>query len=110
MTTLQLVLIAVFGLLGTAKVVKAPSMVRAASELGFTSRQYQLIGCLELLAVGGLVVGFWWPPASVAADVGLLVLMLGALLAHLRHQDGARRVLPAVVVLGLAAGFLALQL
>lgn len=110
MTALQVVLVAVFSLLGAAKLLKAPYMVRAAAELGFTTHQYQLIGSLELLAVAGLLIGFWWAPAGVAAGVGLVAQMVGALVIHLREGDGTRHVLPAVLVLALSAGFVALRL
>jgi hypothetical protein len=104
MTALQLVLVAVFGLLGTAKVARVPYMVDAATHLGFSTRQYQLIGCVEVLAVTGLVVGFWLTPLAVAAAAGLVLLMLGALLSHIRNGDGARHIAPAVLVLALATG------
>jgi hypothetical protein len=104
-TALQLLLLAVFGVLGIAKVARLPYMVNAAAHLGFTTPQYQLLGCLELAAVAGLITGLVWTWTATAAGIGLALQMAGAVTLHLRRHDGPRHLVPALVVLGLALAF-----
>ena len=49
----------------------------------------------------GLLVGAFIPVVGALAAVGLLMLLGGALVTHLRNGDGLREIAPAVV-LGLA--------
>ncbi|HSP38587.1 MAG TPA: DoxX family protein [Frankiaceae bacterium] len=93
-------------LLGGAKVVGAPSMRLRAAHVGFTVDQYRPIGALEILAAAGLAVGFAVPLIGVLAACGLLVLMGGALVAHIKAGDGPQEIAPAVVVAVLVIAYL----
>jgi DoxX-like family len=73
---------------GLTKITKQPMMVESATHLGFSVTQYQLIGVLEVLAAGGLLLGLWVAPLGIAAAVGLVLLMAGAVFFHLRTGDG----------------------
>ena len=72
-----------------------------AEHVGFSVAAYRRIGLLEVLAVLGLLVGAFIPVIGALAAVGLLMLLGGALVTHLRNGDGPREIAPAVV-LGLA--------
>ena len=72
-----------------------------AEHVGFSVAAYRRIGLLEVLAVLGLLVGAFIPVVGALAAVGLLMLLGGALVTHLRNGDGLREIAPAVV-LGLA--------
>ncbi|PRY57195.1 DoxX family protein [Glycomyces artemisiae] len=102
---LAVVLIAVFGVLGTAKLLAVPAMRDAAAHLGFTAGQYRLLGALELAAVAGVALGLAVPWTGIAAAVGLVLLMLGATGAHAVHRDGLRRIAIPLIVAAVAAAY-----
>ena len=69
-----------------------------ADHVGFSVSAYRRIGLLEVLAVVGLLVGAVVPVIGALAAVGLLMLLGGAMVAHLRNRDGIREIAPAVVL------------
>ena len=107
-TILAALLIVAFAAAGTAKLAAVPAMRARAEHVGFSVAAYRRIGLLEVLAVLGLLVGAFIPVVGALAAVGLLMLLGGALVTHLRNGDGLREIAPAVV-LGLATlGYLLL--
>jgi hypothetical protein len=100
-TILAVLLVLAFAALGTAKVAAVPAMRARAEHVGFSVAGYRRIGLLELLAVLGLIVGAFVPAIGAMAAVGLLLLLGGAVVTHLRNGDGPREIAPALV-LGLA--------
>ena len=107
MTIALLVLLtAVFGLLGGAKVAAVSPMPDKAAHLGFTVDQYRGIGALELAGGAGLVVGLAWHPLAVAAGIGLILLLLGAAFSHASHRDGPREVAVPLAVAALVVVYL----
>jgi hypothetical protein len=101
-TILAGLLVVAFATLGSAKLAAMPAMRTKAEHVGFSVAAYRRIGALEVLAVLGLLVGAFVPVIGALAAVGLLILLGGALLAHLKNGDGVREIAPAVV-LGVAA-------
>jgi hypothetical protein len=67
------------------KIALAPMRERAA-HAGFSVGAYRGIGALEI------------------AGAGLLLLLAGALVTHVRNRDGIRDLVPAPVCAGLVAG------
>ena len=107
-TILAALLIVAFAAAGTAKLAAVPAMRARAEHVGFSVAAYRRIGLLEVLAVLGLLVGAFIPVVGALAAVGLLMLLGGALVTHIRNGDGLREIAPAVV-LGLATlGYLLL--
>lgn len=111
--TALVVLTVVVGLVlaaaGGAKVAAVPDMRSRAAHLGFSVRSYRVIGGLELLGVAGLLAGLAWTPLGVAAAAGLVAMMIGAVVCHLRAGDHAREVVPAVVVAAAVCAVLVLR-
>ncbi len=103
---LATILIALFGVLGVAKLAAVPAMRAAAHHLGFSIAQYRVIGALELAGVAGIALGLATPPIGVAAACGLTLLMLGAAGAHVAHRDGPTRVALPLAVAGIAVAYL----
>lgn len=99
-TILAGVLVVAFAALGSAKLAAVPAMRARAAHVGFSVAAYRRIGILEILGVLGLLVGALVPMIGALAAGGLLLLG-GAVLAHLRSGDGPRELAPALV-LGLA--------
>ena len=100
-TILAGVLVIAFAAAGIAKLAAVPAMRARAAHVGMTVTAYRRIGILEILGVIGLLVGALVPIIGALAAVGLLLLLGGAVIAHLRTGDGPRELVPAVV-LGLA--------
>jgi hypothetical protein len=100
---LALVLAAAMAAAGGAKVSGQARMVQSAAHLGFTARAYAGIGALELAATVGLLAGFVWPVLGGLAALGCALLLGGAVIVHVRHQDAAKEVAPAAVLAVLAA-------
>ena len=100
-TILAGVLVVAFTAAGAAKLAAVPAMRARAAHVGFSVAAYRRIGLLEILGVLGLLVGALLPVLGALAAAGLLLLLGGAMIAHLRSGDGPRELAPALV-LGLA--------
>jgi hypothetical protein len=107
LTTLTLVLAALFALLGSAKLLAVPAMQARAAHVGFSVVAYRRIGALELTGAVGLLAGMAAPALQTAASGGLLLLLAGAVAAHLRAGD-IKGAAPALVVVILVAVLIAL--
>lgn len=108
-TMLAGVLVLAFGVLGTAKLAAVPAMRERATHLGFSADAYRGIGALEILAVAGILVGAAAPAVGLVAGVGLIVLLVGALVAHVRNGDGVKEFAPAVILALVALAFVILM-
>jgi uncharacterized membrane protein YphA (DoxX/SURF4 family) len=75
---------------GLAKITAQTMMVEVAGHLGFTLNQYKLIGGSEVLGSLGLLLGLAFAPLGMAAAIGLILLMAGAVHFHLRAGDDAQ--------------------
>ncbi|MFI2649879.1 MULTISPECIES: DoxX family protein [Micromonospora] len=93
-------------LLGVAvpKLVGQAGMRERMSHLGVSAGRTRVIGVLEAAAVAGLLLGLLWWPLGVAAAVGVVLLLLGAVGFHLRARDPfPMTVVPLVFALAAAA-------
>ena len=97
-TILAALLVVAFTAFGTAKIAAVPGMRARAEHVGFSVTAYRRIGLLEVLGVVGLLVGAFVPVIGVLAAGGLLLLLGGAVVAHLRNGDGIREIAPATVL------------
>jgi uncharacterized membrane protein YphA (DoxX/SURF4 family) len=103
-------LAALFGFAGLIKVVGLRQSLTIRDHLGVKPAQWRVIGLLELAGVAGVLVGLlWWPPIGVAAAIGLTLLVLGAIVFHVRASDSVADTIPAVIGLGLAIATAILQ-
>jgi hypothetical protein len=84
---LSVILALAFGAAGAQKVAGAKMARETAVHLGVPWSRYRGIGVLELLAAIGLLVGLAVWPLNVAAAAGLVLLMIGAVIFHLRVGD-----------------------
>jgi len=92
------VLLALFFIgLGSAKILALQPMRERAAEVGFSTMAYRRIGVLEVAGAIGLLLGSIEPVIGALAGAGLLLLLGGAVVAHLRNGDGPRKFAPAVV-------------
>lgn len=107
---LAVLLALVFSALGTAKILALQPMRKLAAEAGFSNAAYRRIGLLEVAAAIGLLIGLIKPLIGALAGAGLLLLLAGAVVAHLRKGDGPRKYAPAVICGLLVAAYLAIHL
>ncbi|MFY1634844.1 DoxX family protein [Solwaraspora sp. WMMB335] len=106
---LAVLLALIFSALGTAKILALRPMRGLAAHAGFSVAAYRRIGVLEIAAVIGLLIGLVQPLIGILAGAGLLLLLGGALVVHLRKGDGPRKYAPALVCGLLVAAYLVLQ-
>ncbi|WP_436498853.1 DoxX family protein [Actinokineospora sp. HUAS TT18] len=97
MIVLAVIVATVFAGLGLAKLFAVPPMRVLAAKAGFSVDAYRRIGVLEVAAAAGVALGPAVPLLGGLASAGLLLLLAGALVVHLRRGGGPREVAPAVV-------------
>ena len=107
---LTAIVAAVFLALGSAKVVAVAPMRARAAHLGYSTASYRVIGALEIAGATGVVLGLIAPPLGALAGAGLLLLLGGAVLAHLRHRDHPSQLVPAFAASLLVAAYLVVLL
>lgn len=100
-------IIVIFTLLGLAKVLALAPARAMAAQAGFSTEAYRGIGTLEIAGAVGVALGPAVPVLGVLAAAGLLLLLAGAVVTHVRRDDGPRQVAPAVVCAAMVAGYLA---
>jgi DoxX-like protein len=88
---------------GWQKVIKQKRMRDSARHLGYSVAEFQAIGGVEIAAGAGLVAGQFWAPVGIAAAIGLVALLIGAVLSIRRAGDGLRDMIPAIWIGALAA-------
>jgi hypothetical protein len=103
---LAVVVAAVFGVLGLAKILALPRMRVLATKAGFSVAAYRGIGALEVTGAAGAALGPVVPLLGVAAGGGLLLLLAGALAVHMRHRDRVPELAPAIVCVVLVTCYL----
>jgi hypothetical protein len=94
---------------GVIKLAGVRQSLEIRDHLGVSPVQWRLIGSLELAGVAGVLVGLAWPPIGIAAAFGLALLLLGAIIFHVRASDSVGETAPAVIGLGLAVATAILQ-
>lgn len=86
-----------FTALGAAKIAKTSFMQERAEHVGFSADAYRLIGIAEVLGAAGVLAGLAFAPVGFAAGLGLLLLLAGAVGAHIRSGARIGEIAPAVV-------------
>lgn len=97
----------VYLLLGVGKISATAPMRERAAHVGMSVSTYRGIGALEVAGAVGLLIGGLVPAVGAAAGTGLLLLMVGAVVTHLRNGDGLRAMMPALLVGVLIVAYLA---
>ena len=106
MIALSVLVAAVFLLFGAAKLFALAPLRERAAHAGFSVAAYRGIGALEIAGAAGVLLGLTVPVLGALAGGGLLVLLAGALVTHVRNHDRARDLVPALVCAVLVAGYL----
>jgi uncharacterized membrane protein YphA (DoxX/SURF4 family) len=95
---------------GGGKLAGVSQSLEIRDRLRVPATRWKAIGGLEVLGAAGVLIGLAVPPVGIAAAVGLVLLMVGAVSAHARADERAQAVPPialallAVAVIGLRLG------
>lgn len=89
---LSLLLAVFFATTGIPKVAGAKLMRDTAEHFQLPAASVRGIGALEVAGSVGLVAGLPVAPLGVAAAAGLALLMIGAVIFHVRAHDPAARI------------------
>ncbi|WP_411126300.1 DoxX family protein [Streptomyces sp. x-19] len=108
--TLTILLSVVFAFSGAGKTLATATARKHAVHLGISPRLSRLIGVAELAAVIGLLAGLAITPLASVTAAAICLLMIGAAGSHLKAQDPAKAVAPAVVTALVATALLLLTL
>lgn len=106
LTVLAVLVIVQFAFAGALKLFSVPMSLEIRDALDVPPGLWRAIGVLEWVGVAGVVIGLgWWKPLGLAACVGFVCLMVGAIMTRLRasrrheRSDTAGLVLDAVAFL-----------
>ena len=88
--TLAVLVTLIFALLGTAKILALPPMRALAAEAGSPSTPTAASASLEVAGAVGVALGLAVPLLGRVAAAGLLLLLAGALVTHLRATTTGR--------------------
>ena len=102
---LKIALAVAFALAGSVKVFKAKPMVSQFKEFGLPEFMVVIVGALEVIGAVGLLI----PSLARYASIGLVVLMVGAVVNHVKVKHPIKVVAPAAI-LGAASLVLAIVL
>ena len=92
---------ALFLVTGGVKVLGVKQSLEIRDHFGMQPGLWRIIGTLETAGAVGVLIGIAVPELGVAASVGLVCLMLGAIASRLKVKDSVLLILGDVVVLGL---------
>jgi hypothetical protein len=79
------------------KLTHRPKVVESYRTAGVPETWLNWLAALLLAAAAGLVVGIWWPIAGIAAAAGLAVYFVLAIGFHIRADDAAHAITPALL-------------
>lgn len=96
---LQFILIAIFLIVSLQKIMGNQQQIDIFNDLKISQRLRVLTGWIELIGVVGLVIGFWSSWVVVIAGLWFAVIMLIAMIAHIRVKDPLGKCLPAFILL-----------
>lgn len=89
---------------------EAQNLKEEFATYGLPDVMFYLVGGLKVIAAIGLVVGIWWPGLVVPAAGVIVVLMIGAIVMHLKVGDPIMKSVPAALVLVMSGAMLLLNL
>lgn len=103
---LSVLVAVVFLLSGAASLFALAPMRERAAHTGFSVTAYRGIGALQIAGAAGVLLGLTVPVLGALAGSGLVLLLAGAVITHLRVHDRIRDLVPAIVCAVLVAGYL----
>lgn len=87
----------------------ASSLKEEFAAYGLPDSARFIVGALKVVAGLILLAGLWWPLPVRAAAGMVAALMCGAIAMHIKVKDAAMKSLPAIVMLLMSLGIVALR-
>jgi hypothetical protein len=109
MVIVSILLAALLAASAALKLTHRPVVVDGYRKAGVPEAWLNGLAALLLLAAAGLIVGLWWAVVGIAAAGGLVVYFVLAVGFHIRANDTAHVVTPAILA-GAAASVVALHI
>lgn len=88
----------------------ARSLKEEFAAYGLPGFFFYLVGALKIGSAALLIAGIWVPELVLPAAAVVAVLMVGALVMHVKVKDPAIKSLPALLMLAMSAGLCVLTL
>ncbi|GII93198.1 DoxX family protein [Sinosporangium siamense] len=98
-----------FVLAGLPKAIGNPAIVKELGRLGVSPGFTRITGTLEVLGGLGTLAGIWIGILGILAPIGLIIVMIGAIVTHVRAGDPASQTARPVPLLVLALAALILR-
>ena len=98
----QVVLGLLFVSIGSMTVAGRKMFVENFRHFGYPQWFRVVIGSLEVLGGLGLLIGIWLPWLAALASAGLTLVMLGAILTHVRIREPLQKIVLPIVMGALA--------
>lgn len=95
---------------GAGKLRRAEPVTGVLVRLGVSPGLQRAVGVLEVLGGIGAIAGFWLQPLGIVAVSGLVLMMIGALVFHVRARDTFKDMSGAVYLLLLSVVVLIFQI
>ncbi len=96
---IQILIAGLFLMMGAGKLMSDPETVANFTRWGMPDKLYLVIGFFEVLGAIGLLI----PRLAGLAAVGLILIMGGAVVTHLTHNETGMAVVPFLVIIFLGA-------
>ncbi len=77
----------------------ASSMKAEFANYGLSESMVYIIGGLKVLSALGLILSIWFPQLALPAAAVMAILMVGAIIMHLRIKDDFIKSMPALLFL-----------
>tara|TARA_R110002051_G_scaffold279303_1_gene340753 strand:+ start:6821 stop:7198 length:378 start_codon:yes stop_codon:yes gene_type:complete len=77
----------------------ASSMKAEFANYGLPESMVYIIGGLKVISAFGLVLSIWFPQFALPAAAAMAILMVGAIIMHLRIKDDFIKSIPALLFL-----------
>jgi uncharacterized membrane protein YkgB len=86
---------------------KAQTMEEEFHTYGLSTQVMKIVGALKITMATLLIIGIWYPLATTIGATMMAVLMLAAVLMHMKVRDPVRKSLPAasLLILSLVVAF-----
>lgn len=72
------------------------------AQYGFSDSFRRLVGATKLTLAALLVIGVAYAPLAIAAAAGMMILMVGAVAAHVKVRDPILKSVPALLMLAMS--------
>lgn len=101
--------VVLFAFTATIKLAGLRQSLEVRDHLGIAPDAWRTIGMIELAGAAGVLLGLAaWAPIGLAAAAGLVLVGIGATIAHRRVGDAGAPIATAVVAAALALASIAL--